>query len=95
MFVGAMGVPGGGRNEVTDRFLRHMQIICLDAFDDNTLNKIFVTILDWHLSKGYVENVARLSKVSLPHFSTVVIYVYFFHFSSAWEPHWTYTKTRR
>ncbi|KAJ8963034.1 hypothetical protein NQ314_005606 [Rhamnusium bicolor] len=62
MFVGAMGVPGGGRNEVTDRFLRHMQIICLDSFDDNTLNKIFVTILDWHFSKGYVEGIARLSK---------------------------------
>ncbi|XP_023310238.1 dynein heavy chain 3, axonemal [Anoplophora glabripennis] len=62
LFVGAMGVPGGGRNEVTDRFLRHMQIICLDSFDDSTLNKIFVTILDWHLGKGYVENVARQSK---------------------------------
>lgn len=68
-----MGVPGGGRNEVTDRFLRHMQIICLDSFDDNTLNKIFVTILDWHLAKGYVENVARLSKVLLSYCS--VIYV--------------------
>lgn len=73
LFVGAMGVPGGGRNEVTDRFLRHMQIICLDSFDDNTLNKIFVTILDWHLAKGYVENVARLSKVLLSYCS--VIYV--------------------
>ncbi|CAH1180400.1 unnamed protein product [Phaedon cochleariae] len=62
MFVGAMGVPGGGRNEISDRFLRHMQIIALDSFDDNTLNKIFVTILDWHFAKGFPENVARLSK---------------------------------
>ncbi|XP_050512273.1 dynein axonemal heavy chain 3 isoform X2 [Diabrotica virgifera virgifera] len=62
LFVGAMGVPGGGRNEVTDRFLRHMQIITIDSFDDNTLSKIYTTILDWHFAKGYVEPVARLSK---------------------------------
>lgn len=64
MFVGAMGPPGGGRNEVTDRFLRHNVIICLDSFDDNTLSKIFTTIMEWHLAKGYEEPVARLSKVS-------------------------------
>lgn len=60
-----MGVPGGGRNEVTDRFLRHMQIITIDSFDDNTLGKIFTTILDWHFAKGYASDVARLSKVNL------------------------------
>ncbi|XP_045475837.1 dynein axonemal heavy chain 3 [Harmonia axyridis] len=62
MFVGAMGPPGGGRNEVTDRFLRHNVIICLDSFDDNTLSKIFTTIMEWHLAKGFEEPVARLSK---------------------------------
>ncbi|XP_008197222.2 dynein axonemal heavy chain 3 [Tribolium castaneum] len=61
-FIGAMGPPGGGRNEVTDRFLRHMQIIAIDSFDDNTLSKIFTTILDWHFAKGYEEPVARLHK---------------------------------
>ncbi|XP_057653134.1 dynein axonemal heavy chain 3 [Diorhabda carinulata] len=62
LFIGAMGVPGGGRNEISDRFLRHMQIITIDSFDDQTLSKIFTTILDWNFSKGYVEPVARLSK---------------------------------
>lgn len=65
MFVGAMGVPGGGRNEITDRFLRHMQIISLDSFEDNTLVKIFSTILDWHFAKGYVDQICRLTKVRL------------------------------
>ncbi|XP_050297987.1 dynein axonemal heavy chain 3 [Anthonomus grandis grandis] len=65
LFVGAMGVPGGGRNEITDRFLRHMQIIGIDAFDDNTLNKIFSTIIDWHFAKGYVEVVQRMAKFSV------------------------------
>ncbi|KAG5895230.1 hypothetical protein JTB14_003447 [Gonioctena quinquepunctata] len=62
LFIGAMGVPGGGRNEITERFLRHMQIIGLDSFDDQTLNKIFVTILDWHFAKGYGEKISRLSR---------------------------------
>ncbi|GJQ73710.1 DNAH3 [Trypoxylus dichotomus] len=65
MFVGAMGAPGGGANMVTSRFLRHMQIICMDSFEDNTLNKIFCSILDWHFAKGYVEGVARLSKMAV------------------------------
>lgn len=60
-----MGVPGGGRNEITDRFLRHMQLIGIDSFDDNTLNKIFSTIIDWQFSKGYVEPVQRMAKVYL------------------------------
>nr|XP_023027601.1 dynein heavy chain 3, axonemal-like [Leptinotarsa decemlineata] len=72
MFVGAMGVPGGGRNEITDRFLRHMQIIGLDSFDDNTLNKIFVTILDWHFAKGFAENISRLSKFCIG--ATIEVY---------------------
>lgn len=59
-----MGVPGGGRNEITDRFLRHMQIIGIDAFDDNTLHKIFSTIIEWQFGKGYVEVVQRMAKVS-------------------------------
>lgn len=57
-----MGPPGGGRNEITDRFLRHLQILAIDSFDDNTLTKIFSTILDWHFSKGYDDSIARLSK---------------------------------
>lgn len=59
-----MGPPGGGANMVTGRFLRHMQIVAMDSFDDNVLSKIFCSILDWHFSKGYDDNVARLSKVN-------------------------------
>ncbi|CAG9767321.1 unnamed protein product [Ceutorhynchus assimilis] len=65
LFVGAMGVPGGGRNEITDRFLRHMQVIGIDAFDDSTLNKIFSTIIDWHFGKTYADVVQRMAKFSV------------------------------
>ncbi|CAB0007617.1 unnamed protein product [Nesidiocoris tenuis] len=62
LFVGAMLPPGGGSNEVTSRFLRHMNIFALDPFDENTLTKIFTTILDWHFSKGFDEQISRYSK---------------------------------
>ncbi|KAK4874901.1 hypothetical protein RN001_014261 [Aquatica leii] len=62
LFVGAMGPPGGGANMVTSRFLRHMQIICLDSFGDDTLNKIFLAILEWHFAKGFDDNICRQAK---------------------------------
>ena len=37
-----------GRSEVTPRFLRHMNILTMDQFDDVTLRRIFQTEIDWH-----------------------------------------------
>ncbi|KAF5294393.1 hypothetical protein FQR65_LT10758 [Abscondita terminalis] len=71
-FVGAMGRPGGGANMVTSRFLRHMQIICLDSFGDETLSKIFTAILDWHFSKGYNDDITRQTKNIVN--ATMIIY---------------------
>ncbi|CAM9445138.1 unnamed protein product [Ectocarpus fasciculatus] len=47
--VAAMGPPGGGRNFVTPRLLRHFNLFCFPEFDDNTLRRIFSTIVSWHL----------------------------------------------
>uniref|UniRef100_A0A8C9VVG4 Dynein axonemal heavy chain 3 n=1 Tax=Scleropages formosus TaxID=113540 RepID=A0A8C9VVG4_SCLFO len=46
LFVSAMGPPGGGRNDITGRFTRHLNIISIDSFDDETLGKIFTSITD-------------------------------------------------
>eukprot|EP00903_Cladosiphon_okamuranus_P016611 g15323.t1 len=48
--VGAMGPPGGGRNHITPRLLRHFNILCFLEFDDSTLTRIFKTIVDWHFN---------------------------------------------
>ncbi|KAI3387241.1 hypothetical protein SNEBB_002654 [Seison nebaliae] len=44
-FLAAMGIPGGGRNFVTSRLLRHFNVINCDAFNDETLTRIFQTMM--------------------------------------------------
>lgn len=39
--------------EMLGRFTRHLNIILIDSFDDETLTKIFSSITDWHFSKGF------------------------------------------
>lgn len=63
LFVSAMGPPGGGRNDISGRFTRHMNIISIDSFDDNTMTKIFTSIVDWHFAKGFDASFARLGKI--------------------------------
>ncbi|KAJ3222668.1 Dynein heavy chain 3, axonemal [Clydaea vesicula] len=60
-FVAAMGPPGGGRNPVTSRFLRHFNTIGITSFDDLTLKQIFTTIVEWHLvTSGFQPTVVAL-----------------------------------
>ncbi|XP_048576009.1 dynein axonemal heavy chain 3 isoform X2 [Nematostella vectensis] len=63
LFVSAMGPPGGGRNDITGRFVRHANVISIDSFDDNTMNKIFTSIADWHFAKGFDATFQRLGKI--------------------------------
>ena len=48
-FVAAMGAAGGGRNTVTPRMLRHLQVVGMVEITPNTMARIFGQILDWHL----------------------------------------------
>jgi len=64
LFVAAMGPPGGGRNDVSGRFLRHLQVISVDEFDDATMTRIFTAIADWHFAHGFEPVFTQMGKVS-------------------------------
>ncbi|KAG8190244.1 hypothetical protein JTE90_001328 [Oedothorax gibbosus] len=60
--VTAMGPPGGGRNDITSRFVRHLNVMSIESFDDETLCHVFKSIVNYQFIKGYESSVQRLGK---------------------------------
>ena len=58
----AMGPPGGGRNDITGRMTRHLNVISIDTFSDDTMTKIFSAITDLHFSNGFDASFVRLGE---------------------------------
>ena len=50
--ISAMGPPGGGRNLITPRFLRHFYIFSTAEADEKTYLRIFNVIVDWHSNRN-------------------------------------------
>ncbi|XP_066284547.1 dynein axonemal heavy chain 3-like isoform X3 [Branchiostoma lanceolatum] len=63
IMLSAMGPPGGGRNTVTSRYLRHFNIISIDSFDQETMKNIFAPLLDWHFNRGFETGLKRFSRI--------------------------------
>eukprot|EP00945_MAST-04E_sp_MAST-4E-sp1_P005163 g5163.t1 len=47
----AMGPPGGGRNSITPRMMRHFSILCVSDFSSSDIKRIFLTIVDWNMKR--------------------------------------------
>lgn len=47
--VCSMGPPGGGRNPVSARLMRHFNYLSYTELEDKSKAKIFSTILNWWL----------------------------------------------
>ena len=45
-FISAMGPPGGGRNQITARMLRHYSVIAINPFNDETMTRIFTSLMN-------------------------------------------------
>lgn len=69
--VSAMGPPGGGRNPVSARVLRHFNVLSFTELSDDSVSRIFTTILGAFLQRNSGAGVSELTgKVSLLAVST-------------------------
>ena len=59
IILSSMGPPGGGRTYITNRILRHFNIIGYTELNDHTINHIFVTLIG-HFFKRYNETVRNM-----------------------------------
>merc|ERR1719149_369725 len=55
--LAAMCPPGGGKNDITDRYSRHFNLLFVIPFDDESLNRIFSTVVNKFLG-GLARDVA-------------------------------------
>jgi dynein heavy chain len=60
-FCAAMGPPGGGRTSITQRYVRHFNLINFISFSDESLTRVFSTIIDWRFSQGFAAAIKQQS----------------------------------
>uniref|UniRef100_A0A8D2M5U6 Dynein axonemal heavy chain 3 n=1 Tax=Zonotrichia albicollis TaxID=44394 RepID=A0A8D2M5U6_ZONAL len=73
LLVTAMGPPGGGRNDITGRFTRHLNIVSISAFNDDILTRIFTALNLYffsflRLGKMMVQATSVLYKLAVDNF---------------------------
>ena len=48
VFITSMLPPSGGRNTVTQRYLRHFNLLYVQPFETDSLKRIFGYVLEWY-----------------------------------------------
>jgi dynein heavy chain len=71
-FLAAMCPPGGGRNTITARYPRHFTIIGVTPFDDDSMARIFLTIVSFWMEKGAAGGVNALKGAAVN--ATIEVY---------------------
>eukprot|EP00605_Chrysophyceae_sp_TOSAG23-4_P001972 GSChrysophyteH1.ASY1.ANO1.2183.1 assembled CDS len=71
-FCAAMGPPGGGRTKITQRYVRHFNLINFINFSDESLARVFATIVDWKLNQGFASAIKGMSQTLVD--ATIDIY---------------------
>lgn len=61
IILSAMGPPGAGRTSITNRIIRHFNIIGYTELNDSTINHIFITLVD-NFFKRYNDSVKELNQ---------------------------------
>jgi dynein heavy chain len=57
----ACAPPGGGRNEVTPRFFRHFNMLCVPAASDDVLKTIFQSILEGFFAQEFAKDIMGMA----------------------------------
>lgn len=60
-FCNAMGPVGGGRSQITKRYIRHFNVINFINFSNESLTRVFTAIVEWKLSQGFTSAIKSLS----------------------------------
>jgi hypothetical protein len=60
-YIGCMGPPGGGRNPVSNRFLRHFNFVAFAEMSDSSVCRIFDMILTATLERKFAAEVVAMS----------------------------------
>jgi len=76
--LAAMGPPGGGRNHITMRFVRHFVVVNATPMDDSSMSTIFTTVLQSFTGNPAVgEDVkdasARIVQASIKVYNTMIV----------------------